>query len=79
MNNYGQNNKEKRYYMKIFEKIALIFTIIGAINWGLIGAFDYNLVKTIFPSTMLQDIIYMTVGICGLINIGILFMDFKED
>jgi uncharacterized protein len=79
MNNSVQNNKEKRNYMKIFEKVALIFTIIGAVNWGLIGAFDFNLVKNIFPSTMLQDIIYMIVGICGLINIGILFMDFKED
>lgn len=61
--------------MKIVEKIALVFTIIGAINWGLIGIFNFNLVETIFTSTMLQNLIYAIVGICGLINIGILFMD----
>ena len=61
--------------MKIVEKIALVFTIIGAVNWGLIGIFNFNLVETIFTSTMLQNLIYAIVGICGLINIGILFMD----
>lgn len=62
--------------MKTFEKVTLVFTIIGAINWGIIGAFDLNLVKLIFNNTIIEDIIYMIVGVCGLINIGILFMDF---
>ena len=61
--------------MKWLEKIALIFTIIGAINWGLIGLFNFNLVTTIFQNTMIENLIYAIVGICGLINIGILFMD----
>jgi uncharacterized protein len=60
--------------METLEKITLIFTIIGALNWGLIGAFDFNLVTTLFKSTMFQNLIYIIVGICGLINIGILFM-----
>ena len=30
--------------MKILQKICLVFTIIGAINWGLIGLFNFNLV-----------------------------------
>lgn len=63
--------------MKTFEKIVLVFTIIGAINWGLIGAFDLNIVKLIFNNNVVEDIIYMIIGICGLINIGILFMDFE--
>ena len=59
--------------------IALVVTIIGAINWGLIGLFDFNLVATLFESIgMLEKIIYILVGICGLINIGILFMNFEE-
>lgn len=62
--------------MKTFEKIILVITIIGAINWGLIGAFNINLVKQIFNNTFIEDIIYMIIGVCGLINIGILFMDF---
>ncbi len=64
--------------MKIFEKITLVFTIIGAINWGLIGAFDMNLVTMLFKAVIIQDIIYMVIGVCGLVNIGILFMDLDE-
>ena len=61
--------------MKILEKTTLVFTIIGAINWGLIGIFNFNLVESIFNNTFLENLIYSIVGICGLINIGILFMD----
>lgn len=65
--------------MVLLQKIALVITIIGAINWGLIGLFDFNLVETLFASVdILQKIIYILVGICGLINIGILFMDLDE-
>ena len=60
--------------METLQKSCLIVTIIGAINWGLIGFLDFNLVETIFGSgTMLSRLIYMIVGICGFINIGILF------
>ncbi len=66
--------------MQIIQKIALVFTIIGAINWGLIGFFEYNLVESIFGSTnMISNIIYALVGICGLINIGILFKNIESD
>ena len=34
--------------MQTLQKICLLLTIIGAINWGLIGIFDFNLVDTIF-------------------------------
>lgn len=65
--------------METFQKITLIFTIIGAINWGLIGFFNFNLVETLLMnSTSLSRIIYAIVGICGLINIGILFTRFSE-
>lgn len=59
--------------METLQKICLIFTIIGAINWGLIGFFDFNLVESIFGNDMLSRIIYSIVGIAGLINIGLLF------
>ena len=66
--------------MKIIQKICLVFTIIGAINWGLIGLFNFNLVYTLFEfSEMLQNAIYIIVGICGLINIGLLFMDIEHN
>ena len=60
--------------METLQKTCLVITIIGAINWGLIGLFDFNLVETIFQTgSILSKIIYILVGICGLINIGILF------
>lgn len=60
--------------MEMLQKVCLVITIIGAITWGLIGLFDFNLVDTIFGAgTMMSRIIYILVGITGLINIGILF------
>ena len=65
--------------METLQKIALVPTIIGAINWGLIGAFNFNLVTTLFKESMLTNIVYILVGICGLINIGILLMHLQKD
>ncbi len=60
--------------METIQKIALVFTIIGAIVWLLIGLFDFNLVATIVGDMdIIARIIYIVVGICGLINIGLLF------
>lgn len=60
--------------METLQKIALAFTIIGAINWGLIGIFDLNLVSLLFSSiSIIETIVYIIVGLCGIINIGILF------
>ena len=59
--------------METLQKIALVFTIIGAIVWGLIGLFDFNLVEVIFgDDRALSRVVYTIVGICGLINIGLL-------
>ncbi len=65
--------------METLQKITLVFTIIGAVNWGLIGAFNLNLVTTLFGESMLTNLIYMIVGVCGLINIMILFMHLQKD
>lgn len=65
--------------MVILQKVALVITIIGALNWGLIGFFDFNLVETLFESVeVIEKIIYILVGISGIINIGILFMNFEK-
>ena len=58
------------------DTFALILSIIGAINWGLIGLFDFNLVTFIFgDASVLTKIVYILVGIAGLINIGLLIKD----
>ena len=62
--------------MQIFQKVCLFLTIVGALNWGLIGIFDFNLVSAIFGDTALTTIIYILVGISGLVAITILFEDF---
>jgi uncharacterized membrane protein YuzA (DUF378 family) len=57
------------------QRIALILTIIGAVNWGLIGFFQFDLVAAIFGgrNAFLSRIVYALVGIAGLINLGLLF------
>ena len=62
--------------MKIVDKIALVLIIIGAINWGLIGIFNFNLVDAIFGTmSVISRIIYGLVGVSGLWGIKLLFDD----
>ncbi|MBS5857021.1 MAG: DUF378 domain-containing protein [Clostridia bacterium] len=62
--------------MKVIDKIALVLIIIGAINWGLIGLFDFNLVATIFGDmTIISRIIYGLVGLSGVWGIKLLLED----
>ena len=66
--------------METFQKITLLFTIVGAINWGLIGIFNFNIVESLFDSaSTIPSIIYALIGICGIINIGVLFSHFSEN
>ena len=56
--------------MKVIDIIALILVIVGAINWGLIGLFNFNLVTMIFGNmSAISRIIYTLVGIAGLWSI----------
>ena len=66
--------------MKTLNVIALTLTIIGAINWGLIGLFDFNLVALIFggADSLFTKIIYIIVCICVVINIKLL-VDIIQD
>lgn len=65
--------------METLQKVLLVITIIGAINWGLIGILDFDLVAMLFgANTLFTNIIYTLVGICGLFNIGILFNHIED-
>ncbi len=60
--------------MKVIDTIALVLIIIGAINWGLVGIFNFNLVEAIFGGlSVLTRIIYILVGISGLWGIKLIF------
>ncbi|NLL01348.1 MAG: DUF378 domain-containing protein [Clostridiales bacterium] len=57
--------------MKTLDYIALILVAIGAINWGLIGFFEFDLVRAIFGDmTWVSRIIYALVGIAGLYSLS---------
>lgn len=61
--------------MSIIQKIALVITIIGAILWGLVGIFNFNLITYLFGNnSVLSRIIYIVVFVTGLFNIALLFI-----
>ncbi len=58
--------------MKLLYNIVLTLVIIGALNWLLIGLFDFDLVAFIFGTmSILSRIIYTLVGISGILSIGL--------
>ena len=66
--------------METVQKVCLVFTIVGALNWGLIGFFDFNLVTALFQdNSAITRIVYSIVGICGLIKVGLLFNHITND
>ena len=68
--------------MSGIQRTALVLTIIGAINWGLIGFFQFDLVATVFGGGSqaggFARVIYALVGIAGLVNLGLLFKPSEE-
>ena len=61
--------------METSKKICLVLIIIGAINWALVGLFELDLVATLFGGSdeLLARLVYIIIGIAGLIDISILF------
>lgn len=52
------------YKLNIVDKLSFIFVLIGALNWGLLGLFNFNLVSAIFGSVpFLARAIYILVGL----------------
>ncbi len=51
----------------VIDWIAFVLTIIGALNWGLVGLFNFNLVQFLFGGiALLPAVIYVLVGLAGL-------------
>lgn len=62
--------------MNIVQKTALSLTIIGGINWLLIGIFKFDFVAALFGEmSVFSRVVYTLVGIAALINIVLLFLD----
>ena len=66
--------------MSTLQKIALFLTIIGALNWGLVGLFEFDLVASIFggATNIVSRVIYALIAVAGIINIGLLFADIDD-
>jgi len=72
-------NTRKEVIMTTLQKICLVITIIGGLNWGLVGLLDFNIIDAIFTAgSVISRIIYSIVGITSIINIGILLMDLDK-
>ena len=57
---------------RFFDYCCLVLVLIGAINWGLVGFFKFDLVKAIFGNmTVLSRIIYAIIGLAGLYLISL--------
>lgn len=59
----------------VLDRIALVLTIIGALNWGLIGLFRFDLVAYLFggQTSSVSRVIYTLVGLAGIWCISLLF------
>ena len=64
----------------IVDKIALILTIVGALNWGSIGLFSFDIVAWLCGGqrTMLARVIYTVVALAGIWCISLLFRERNE-
>ena len=67
MNNFWRNS-------------ALVLTIVGGLNWGLIGAFDFDLVAFLFgPMSILSRVVYILVGLSALATLVMPAYSFREN
>ena len=64
--------------MKPLDLTAAILVIVGALNWGLVGAFKFDLVAGIFGTSILNTIVYVLVGIAGVYQLIRLFAPAKQ-
>ena len=62
------------------DRLALILVIIGALNWLLVGLFQFDLVANMFggTSSMVSRIIYSLVGLAGLYCLTLLFREREQ-
>lgn len=67
--------KEEKKSKSFWMWLVWALVVIGALNWGLVGFFNWNLVDALFGKMWIARGIYMLVGLAGLVKI---FYAFKE-
>ncbi len=65
---------------KMLDKLCLILSIIGCLNWGLVGLFQFDLVAWIFggSAAILSRIVYVVIALAGVWCISLLFRERNE-
>lgn len=53
--------------LKALNTVAMILVVVGGLNWGLVGAFDFNLVAAILGEGMIANIVYILVGLSAIL------------
>lgn len=59
----------------VVDWVAVVLVVVGALNWGLVGAFGFNLVTTLLGEGTLANIVYILVGLAGLYELYALFVN----
>jgi uncharacterized protein len=64
--------------MKVLDVVVNVLLLIGALNWGLVGFFDFNLVATVFgEASAMSRVVYSLVGLSALYDIFSFTFGFK--
>jgi uncharacterized protein len=54
----------------LLRSVAGLITVIGAINWGLVGLFNFDIVQSLFGTMpMLKNAVYVFIGLCGVASL----------
>ncbi len=65
--------------MNALYKSCLVLSIIGALNWGLVGLLNFNLVEYLFgDGALLTRIVYVLVMVAGIVTVGIFTKDLDK-
>lgn len=59
----------------LLDIIAMVLVLVGGLNWGLIGAFNFNLVSTIFGIGIISQIVYILVGVSAIYGAFVFFQE----
>ncbi|MBB5735304.1 hypothetical protein FHT09_001003 [Xanthomonas arboricola] len=75
MRSLGSPNPHGLFFMKTLNVITLVLLIVGGLNWGLVGLFQFDLVATLFvgQDALLSRVVYTLVGLCALWQLVLLF------
>jgi len=60
-----------------FEPMALLIVVLGALNWGMVGLFETNVISDVLGTGTVTDVVYAVVGVCGLVLVPRVLEDMR--